>query len=239
MVKFLHNTAAAVHGKWVIISDLHIGKKDGVGWKATAEIVRNIMEQEKRKNLLILGDVKASVTETEGDAGKFIREIGREYSLHITKGNHDGGIEKYSEYCTVHGAGGAIIYDDGKIGLGRDAKPKIGVMHGHAWPDAELLRCGTIMMGHSHPQLLFGSEIKHSEKVWVIGQLNTSALEECYGKEAGIRKKIRIICVPAFGPWKGWRSQDGSERLRSPLLNENIFIKSSAEIYLLNGIRVK
>lgn len=220
-LKFLHNEPVALWKDWVVVSDLHIGGKGGRGWKAAAAAVREIMEREGRKKLVVAGDVKDKIRGVDGEAGKFIREIGSEYELHITKGNHDGMIEKYEAYCTVHGAGGAVF--DG-----------LGCFHGHAWPDAELLKCRMIVCGHGHPTLLVGKEIKKSESVWVKSELDCTALRKHYGKDAVIKEGICCVLIP---PFKGGCARYGNVGCRSPL--KNIFIKSSAQIYLLNGIRIQ
>jgi metallophosphoesterase superfamily enzyme len=251
MLKFLYNEPAAIFGEWLIISDLHIGKETGVNWKASARIVHELMEREQKKKLLVLGDVKATIASTEGDAGKFIREMGSDYDLHITKGNHDGNIEKYHGYCTVYGPEGAVIYDDGRIRpgneevvIGEGHKGKItgcgqgrciGALHGHAWPGEELLRCKTMIIGHAHPKMVFGKVWKRAEKVWMVGKLDAKALREHYGKGAKICRGIRLVCMPAFGPYAG--ASDSKEGF-GPLL-KNTFIKRAAEIYLLNGIQLK
>ena len=241
-LKIIYNEPAAVVGEWLIISDLHLGGPGSVDWKATVQVVDGLMERERKRHLLILGDVKSPVASTSGEAGKFIREIGSKYDLHITKGNHDGNIEKYAGYCTVYGAGGAILCRDGiiepKEAVGRRLSSCIGVLHGHAWPARELVQCGMVMIGHIHPSLIFGKEWKRKEKVWIFGRLNTEAVGEHYGKGVKVNKNIRLVCMPAFSP-SSYSTREGRERALSPLTSENIFIKSSAEIYLLNGIRAR
>ncbi|MEM0437782.1 MAG: metallophosphoesterase [Candidatus Micrarchaeia archaeon] len=213
----------AVWKGWLIISDIHLGSRGSPGYLATAEVIRGIMHSEQKKKLLMLGDIKAGYTGTEPEAGKLIRALGKEFDLHITKGNHDGNLEKYSAYCTVYGPGGGIF--DG-----------LGALHGHAWPAEELLRCGTIIMGHSHPKMVFGKEFKYAEKVWVVGKLSTGGLRGHYGERARIRKGIGAVLMPSFcaGPPYG----SGEDTL-GPLMREDIFIRKSARIYLLNGIRIK
>lgn len=253
-LKLLHNEPVALWEEWLIISDLHIGsEKTGVNWRASAEIVRKLMVRERKKRLLILGDIKASVVSGEGDAGKFIREIGSEYDLHITKGNHDGNIEKYSGYCTVYGPEGTVVCKEG-IGLeGRTALSScIGVFHGHAWPAEKLLRCRLMLMGHAHPKMVFEREWKRAEKVWIFGKLNEGGLRKHYGSNVKINPHLKLVCVPAFGPFVGAHLHRQAARISpvkkmccgrdsspGPLLREGIFIKSSAEIYLLNGIQLK
>ena len=211
MLKFLYNEPAALFGEWLIISDLHIGKETGVNWKASARIVHELMEREQKRKLLVLGDVKATIASTEGDAGKFIREMGSDYELHITKGNHDGNIEKYHGYCTVYGPEGAVIYDDGRIGpgkeeavIGREHKGKItgcgrgnciAVLHGHAWPGEELLKCRTMIIGHAHPKYVFD----------IMRGMGQTTRGQAFGeaKRCAIRSRE---CARGESPFRsGWR----------------------------------
>jgi metallophosphoesterase superfamily enzyme len=229
MLKFIYNEPVAIWKEWVIISDLHLGadcnkrRPVDVGWRTMVEIVDGIMRGEGKKKLLVLGDVKASISSTSGDCGNFIREIGSKYELHITKGNHDGNIEKYKSYCKVHGPEGTVI--DG-----------LGALHGHAWPKPELLKCENIVIGHSHPKIVFGEERKIAQKVWMTGVLNEKGLREHYGKEVKINPRLKLTVFPCF-----CNSTPGGagERTLGPLMKEDIFIKKSARIYLLNGIEME
>ncbi len=220
-IKFLHNEPVAVLGEWVVISDLHIGSPFSPNWKVIAEVVERLMQREKKRRLLILGDVKDRVAGTDANVGRFIREIGSKYDLHICKGNHDGNIEKYEAYCTVYGPGGAIING-------------IGCTHGHAWPDKELLKCKTILAGHYHPKHILGGEFKTAVKVWVMGRLSRDRLRAHYGKETRIAKNINIIIFPSFS-----ESYSTNVRENAPGPFMHTFIKKSAKIYLLNGIQIK
>ncbi|MGC9057682.1 MAG: metallophosphoesterase [Candidatus Micrarchaeia archaeon] len=223
-LKFLYNLPAAVFGKWIIISDIHIDDIKG-HWKVAACEVEEILESTGKSKLLILGDVKKSITKGEYGAAQFIKEIGSRYELHITKGNHDGNIEKYSDYCKVHGPGGVRIGN-------------VGFLHGHAWPDEELLACGTLAIGHVHPSKVFGEGWMLKVPVWIMGSIHN--LKKYYRKNTA-NKNMKLVCFPSFASYiSGAGSTFGSsERPISPLLREDIFIKKSAKIFLLNGIRIE
>ncbi|MCX8205924.1 MAG: metallophosphoesterase [Candidatus Micrarchaeota archaeon] len=214
---------AAIWKGWLILADIHLGGRASPGWEATAGVIRGMMLSERKKKLLILGDLKAGYTGTEPDAGRLIRSLGSEFDLHITKGNHDGNLEKYGAYCTVYGPGGGVF--DG-----------LGALHGHAWPSEELLGCSTIIMGHSHPKVVFGREFRQAEKVWVIGRLSYAGLRRHYGDGVRIRRVIEAVSMPSF--CAGTPYGEGETAL-GPLMREDIFIRKSARIYLLNGTRIQ
>lgn len=214
---------AAIWKGWLILADIHLGGRTSPSWEASAEVIRGMMLSERKKRLLILGDLKTGYKGTEPEAGRLIRALGSEFDLHITKGNHDGNLEKYGAYCTVYGPGGGVF--DG-----------LGALHGHAWPAEGLLGCNTIIMGHSHPKMVFGKEFRHTEKVWVVGRLDQGGLRGHYGEGVKIRRGIRVISMPSF--CAGAPYGEG-ERALGPLMREDIFIRKSARIYLLNGIRIQ
>ncbi len=125
-IKMLYNEPAAIWKDFLIISDVHLGKTGVKDVKSTIEIIRNMLKEHKKNKLLILGDLMASYSKVDEEAGIFIRELSKEYDLHIVKGNHDGGIEKYKSFCTIYGEEGGIMEN-------------IGFFHGHAcWPKKEI-----------------------------------------------------------------------------------------------------
>lgn len=222
-LKMIWGEPVAIWKGWLIIADIHLGSRGSPGYLATAEVIRGIMHSERKKKLLILGDLKAGYRGTEPEVGKLIRALGSEFDLHITKGNHDGNLEKYSVYCTVYGPGGGVF--DG-----------LGALHGHAWPAEELLGCRTIIMGHSHPKMVFGREFRYVEKIWVVGKLNTEGLLRHYNDDVKIMEDIEAVSMPSF--CAGTPYGAGEDAL-GPLMREDIFIRKSARIYLLNGIRIR
>ena len=220
-IKMIYNEPVALWKDFIIISDLHLGGIKVKDVKSTIEIVKGILKEHKKKKLLILGDVMASVSKVDEEAGIFIRELSKEYELHIVKGNHDGGIEKYKNFCKIYGPEGGILEG-------------IGFFHGHAWPKKEIFEQEIILMGHLHPKIVFGKEVKWNEKVWMIGELNKEILNEKYG-QIEFKQNVKLYIFPSFALQTGIYERE----YESQKVAKEIFIKSTLQIYLLNGIKIK
>ena len=82
-LKMIYGEPAAIWGKMVLISDPHIGARGLPPWDRVAGVVRGILHAQKKKKLMILGDVKSGVSSQDAKAGNFIRELGQEFELHI------------------------------------------------------------------------------------------------------------------------------------------------------------
>jgi uncharacterized protein len=221
-IQMVYNEPVGMWKDFLIISDVHLGKKGVQDVKSTIEIIRNLMKEHEKSKLLILGDLMASYSSVDEEAGVFIREISKDYELHIVKGNHDGGIEKYKSFCTIYGPEGGII-------------DKIGFFHGHnCWPKKEIFEKEIILMGHIHPKVIFGKEYKWAEKVWIIAELNKEKIQKKY-EDVKLNEKTKIIIFPNFGGGVGTLEYKYDKEKKG----KEIFIKDTFQIYLLNGIKVK
>ena len=221
-IKMIYNEPVAMWKDFLIISDLHLGVKGVSDVKSTIEIIRKMMKEHDKSKLLILGDLMASYSSVDEEAGIFIRELSKNYELHIVKGNHDGGIEKYKSFCTIYGTEGGII-------------DNIGFFHGHAcWPKKEIFEQEIILMGHIHPKVVFGKEYKWAEKVWMISELNKEKIQNKY-EDIKFNDKTKIIVFPNFGGGVGTLEYEQDKQR----VAREIFIKTTSQIYLLNGIKIK
>ncbi len=221
-LKFIYGEPLAVWKDYLIAADLHIGKRGLPDWNAHSKVIERVMDTEGICKLIIAGDIKHKIGGTDGKVGKFIREIGSKYELHIVKGNHDGGLNKYAQYAKIYGADGAVF--DG-----------LGVFHGHAWPSKEVLEQKVAIMGHLHPHACIDDENAGFEKAYIIGELSADKLSKRYKRK--FNRNAKIAVMPSFSePYA--RGNTCFERL-SPVMKRDIFIKTTAQIYLLNGIRIK
>ncbi len=89
----------------------------------------------------------------------------------VLKGNHDGGIE-------------AVIKTEGTRGIRIN---DIGIFHGHAMPDDDVLQAKTLIFGHAHPAVLIRDEVgSFKERVWLEGKMSVNGEEK------------EVIVLPAF-----------------------------------------
>ncbi len=155
----------------LIVADLHIGYEFGLEKKGyiipsqTDKIIENIREmlvETGAKRLIINGDLKHNIPEGSWQEYKEIPEALDKWlkevkEIHLFKGNHDGGIEKYlPSEVILHGPEGAVIDD-------------IGYFHGHASPSKEVTEAKKIVTAHSHPAVSLKDRLDRLERhpCWV------------------------------------------------------------------------
>jgi putative SbcD/Mre11-related phosphoesterase len=250
--------------KTLLIADPHIGwemelQEKGIHVPSqTIKLFNKLTElitQYKPDNLVILGDVKYTVTKAERgewhDIPDFFGKLASYISnIAVVRGNHDANLEPLlPPNVQVLPATGAVIGD-------------VGVFHGHKWPSPELLKCKTLVMGHLHPVVVFRDPagFKISRQVWLRANCDTEALTRiflekhevkvegsaeaalmrCYGFKA---KSSELFIMPSFNDFLGGRAINEAhpkratdrETLIGPVLRSTAVDVAGSEVYLLDG----
>ncbi len=218
---------AIIIGKSIVITDLHLGYerellKKGVTipslTKKMIEELKLIQKESDAERLIILGDLKheyRGIGKTEWkEIPLFLRKCLEFFGeIIITKGNHDGAIEKLVDFERVKLMNECI---DGEYGF----------MHGHSWPSAEMLgSCRTILMGHSHPAFSYTDHLGNyvTKKAWIIADLDADKLAGEHPKKLNEIKTNGVIITPTFNPlFIGGREKIGP--LSNYLKNEKIIL---------------
>lgn len=149
------------------------------------------------EELIVVGDFKHNIPYV-GDweyeeLERFARDL--EVKVTIIKGNHDVGL--------------ASILQARNVSFGRmrgEVRGRVGFIHGHTWPDRELLKCRYLVMGHSHPALVLkdslGVETRlscfvESKPIWkeMLGRY-PGGLEE-------YNQRLKVIVLPSFNKLLG------------------------------------
>jgi putative SbcD/Mre11-related phosphoesterase len=267
MLKLLlpHPAALIKEGKTktLVIADPHIGwemalQERGIHVPSqTPKLLKKLVAlllKHKPNSLLIIGDVKYTVTATEPgewhDIPDFFTELQRHVNdISIVRGNHDGNLEPLlPENVRLLQATGTIIDD-------------IGLFHGHKWPLPTLLKCKTLIMGHVHPVVVFRDPagFKITRQVWVKAKCDTSALLKTLlqkhkvkienAPEATAKKHCdfkpqaaELFMMPSFNDFLGGRAinetrpgKEGQAQMIGPMLRSGTLDMDNAEIYLLDG----
>ncbi|MBN2518469.1 MAG: hypothetical protein JXB14_06475, partial [Candidatus Altiarchaeota archaeon] len=123
----------------------------------------------------------------------------------ITKGNHDGGIEK--------------LIPPGVSVVGELIDKESGFFHGHTTPTDDLLGVKNIVKAHSHPSIILRDIRPYIRPVWVEVPL----------KEG----KAKVTVVPTFDENARGIALNGDGPV-GPLLTRMADLPE-AEIYLLDG----
>jgi hypothetical protein len=248
----------------IVIGDLHIG------WEVTLaqqgihipsqtnkmlSRLRIIIENEKPTRLVILGDVKHSVTAAELEEWRDVPEFFEALlklvpAIQVILGNHDGNLEPLTPSQVE------LIPSTG-LTLWR----RFGLFHGHAWPAPEILGCETLILGHLHPAITLRDALGYrlTRPAWVMASCNAVRLIDGALKAAGAHgkddsKKLlferfgvkplakRCVFVPPFNDFLGGRPIN-SKRIEErhageglgPILRSGAVDLEDAEVHLLDG----
>ena len=219
------------NNKLLIVADLHIGietelREQGLNPPLQTPIItKNIIslcKKYKPEEIILLGDVKHNIpssTYRERKDVKELLEVLTNYAtIHILPGNHDGNIKRYSsKNIIIHPSDGLIIDD-------------FGLLHGHRWPRKDLIKCKYIIIGHSHPTVMFTDRLgyKTFEPCWILGV----CLKEKIMKKYNIESNPKVIVVPAFNKLSGGLAVN-REGIMGPF--KNILDIENSKIFLLDG----
>jgi len=217
--------------KMLVVADLHIGieselSEQGISTsnqtKKMLDKLFLICEKQKFNDIVFLGDVKhnipSSTIKERRDVKVFLERISQYANVHIIPGNHDGNIHKLTtEEIIIHPSDGFIF-------------KKIGFIHGHRWPNDELMDCDQIIMAHTHPTIMISDrrEFKTYEPCWIKAKFLKEKFEKRYSKPP----ISNILIVPAFNPLCGGMAVN-KNGISGPL--GKIIDTQNSEVYLLDG----
>ena len=189
----------------LIISDLHLGIEEEISEErgihfplqdvSILERIILLVRKYELSSLYLVGDVKHTIlTDIPYNwdiIPEFVQNLTEIVETVIIPGNHDGNLKSLLppsvELASVHG----IV-----IGKGDE---RIGLLHGHAWPDPELLEASRFIAGHSHPAVsrfrsVSKPEIGRSDRRRYAGSvpvvLNSKLSKNC------IRLRLRMLEIP-------------------------------------------
>ncbi|HYV99812.1 MAG TPA: metallophosphoesterase [Candidatus Acidoferrum sp.] len=251
--------------KIIVVGDLHIGwevtlSRQGIHvpsqtFKMLSRL-REIIQNEKPTRVIMLGDVKHSVSGAEleewRDVPEFFEELAKLVPcIQVVLGNHDGNLEPLTPSSVQ------LIPSTG-IELWK----KFGLIHGHAWPAPELLECETLILGHLHPAITLRDAMGYrlTKPVWIIAPCDVRKLIPGVLKAANVAVKSgnpqqilnerfhikpavrRCVFIPPFNDFLGGRPVN-SKRIEEthageglgPIVRSRAVDLENAEIHLLDG----
>lgn len=220
--------------EYLVMTDLHIGLESHLRTKGfhivsrTDDMYNSIIDAAGNysSRIIILGDIKDSVP---GSTKQEYREIPIFFekllehfdSVDIVRGNHDTNIEEFLPgRVNIRPASGLKLMD-------------VGFVHGHMWPSADVMSAETLILGHTHPSVMFRDGVgkQTSEPCWVRGRFK----ETC--SDRFDRLPNGFIIVPAFNRMLGGSPVNViDEPLLGPILNSDLVDLDNASIHLLDGL---
>ena len=197
MIKILYPEPALIlnneNEKYIVISDLHIGfeerfNKQGISIQSSTEKMQEVLirliEQEKPNKVIVLGDVKdsiSSMTKSERiQVPKFFREISKLVDILVVPGNHDGNI-RYLLPEKIELADSRGIKIDSTV-----------LLHGHTNINETFEGINRVIIGHLHPIYNQQDSPLSGYQIWSILKAKTDAL---FGNK---KEELEIITVPSF-----------------------------------------
>ena len=225
-MKFIYHKPAILHKNALIIGDTHFGIEErlrtkGISYnKISEQLTEKIIEtikQTRAKKLIILGDIKDKIGVMDKITERCLEKLSEHAELILVMGNHDGGLEfEHAKIVQTEG----FVYE------------KLGLAHGHAWPEEELMNADYLINAHQHPiiRLKDRSGKTRTERVWIIAPPDKQKIKEHYKT---FNENIQLIIMPAFNPLVG--SEITNETM-GPLLNNKLFKLISSNIYTLDGL---
>jgi len=248
----------------LVIADLHIGwevtlSQQGIHVPSqTGKMLKRlkmILAESKSTRLIMLGDVKHSVTGAELEEWRDVPEFFEELlkivpSVQVIVGNHDGNLEPLTpSKVELLPSTGLILWKT------------YGLAHGHAWPLPEMLGCETLILGHLHPAVTLRDALGYrlTKPAWVMAECDGKKLLNGTLKAAGLSARgkpeqtleekfqvrlttRRCIFMPPFNDFLGGRPVN-SKRIEDthageglgPILRSGAINLSRAEVHLLDG----
>ena len=233
-MEFLFNTPALIHKDALIIADTHFGIEKKLAGKGIADSdfsvrlalqIESLLKAHKNrvKKIILLGDVKEEIFSLDAPTRRILDRLAGDTEILITKGNHDGGIESFSN-AKVFGSGG-FVYEG------------LGLFHGHAWPNPELMMCDFILCGHEHPAIKFIDSFggSHLEPVWTISVPQKIKIKKFY---KNFNENIRLILVPSFNPLQGLPLNERRKSGFGIMFDNKLFKATDTLVFRLDGTPV-
>ncbi len=229
----IHNEPALIlkEKNLMIVADLHIGietelQESGLQVPSQTDHMKErllaLIETHNITDLVILGDVKHNIPtssiQERSDVRRFLDALKTHATLHILPGNHDGNIDRLL-------ASGIMLHPSSGVVLGG-----IGLIHGHRWPSEEVMRCGQVVVAHTHPTIMLTDRLGYRtfEPCWLRAFCDQEKLHERYPAS----QNPLVFVLPAFNPLCGGIAVN-RDRLLGPF--HSLLDIPNALVYLLDG----
>lgn len=180
---------------FLVIADLHLGfeydlLEKGVRLNSkpfTQEIesqVYSIVNSVKPDSIIILGDIKDSVTRVNpiesNHIPHFLKTLSKKCHVYIVPGNHDAKIQDLApDDVSIASSSGLVIGDT-------------LFLHGHTMPSCKKSMVNKIVMGHLHPVLNKPESILNGSRVWVFLRVRKNTI---FKNEGGC---LDLVIVPSM-----------------------------------------
>jgi hypothetical protein len=224
----------------LVVADYHAGletalRREGVELRSRAgerrEKLLALLDRTGADRVVFLGDLANAIgtpgREERQELRTLLSAVGDRVPVVVVKGNHDGGIEDVV-------AGLATDHELTVTGTGGVRLGPVGLVHGHTWPDPDVLGADVLGTAHEHPMVRLEDEVggARAERAWLRGRLNADAFAE---NVEGAVVDGRLVLFPGFNDLLGGTWVNTGQGFLSPFLPEGLL---DGEAYLLDGTRL-
>lgn len=250
--------AAVLNGdkkRYLVIADLHLGwhiklaELTGAQFPPQDDVmlreIQALIDEHEIETLYLLGDVKhslgADVPYNWHRIPRFMESLTKKVNVAIVPGNHDGDLEALLPrdvlLCGIRGE------------LLQEGDSSAGLMHGHAWPSAEVLSADVIFVGHNHPTLsnvraasspnLHRNVKRRGKSIPVV--LQSQLDRTCVQKQLNLSMnenlaQATLVTLPSFNKLVSGIPVDRSEStFRGPFFDNECASLSNSGVYSTQG----
>jgi putative SbcD/Mre11-related phosphoesterase len=240
----------------LIVADIHLGYEIELAEKTGAvfplqhermlERLASLVDTYHIDVIHIIGDVKHTISADSHYnweiIPKFITQLSKMATINIVPGNHDGDLAALlPRDVTISDVHGLLL--DG-------TEPKIGILHGHAWPADELLEAAMLVVGHNHPSVrrlknASSPEIDRIDRyrsanvvpVVIRSTLNPNCVQWNRDQLEMDSEDVIIATLPSFNELiTGIHINRPGARFLGPFFTNECADLSSSEVYSVDGI---
>ena len=198
----------------MVVSDLHIGfeeKYEELGLRAKsstesmARMLIKILDEQKPKHLIVLGDVKDSIDRITAaewrEVPPFLENLAKRARVSIIAGNHDGELIPLLPKDVR-------LVEEPALFIGDTA-----LLHGHKRLPKQASSKKRIVMGHIHPKYSRKGSALSGRPVWLVLKVERSHL---FGEEE--KGELELYVLPAFNKELAWYGSYAKRKIISPIL---------------------
>ncbi|MHA1905829.1 MAG: metallophosphoesterase [Candidatus Thorarchaeota archaeon] len=240
----------------LVIADIHLGyeatilEKKGVDFPSQRQSmlsrIGKLVEKYKVSEIYLIGDIKHSIPVDRmvnwREIPEFMETLSKLAKVTVIPGNHDGEIEAlFPRIIEIADVRGRVL----TIGTQR-----IGLLHGHAWPSAEVLDCQILVIGHNHPTVRRLKDVSSPEigrpdrirsSIVVPVALTTELDKNCVRRTLGQLEldddKCSLVILPSFNELlTGVYINRPKAKLQGPLFDNGCAMLADSEVYSAEGI---
>jgi uncharacterized protein len=219
----------------VVVGDLHVGlesdlRKSGVNIPSQTARMRErllkLLVDTAAERLLVIGDLKHRIPYSTQQEARELPGFFREFpaKVELVPGNHDVDFEDYLD-IDVHPATGIRLGD-------------VGLLHGHTWPDEEVMATGIVVTCHNHPAVMLVDALghRHKEACWVRAPFTDAARD----RDPRLPVHAELIVMPAFNELTGgtaFNAPEGDRHL-GPLFGNAMVDVEAARLWTVDGVEL-